>query len=291
MSKQNSYYIGIDGGGTRCRVRLCDEQLRTLASAEAGSANVFQDTQQAWQSVQQGLQLVAKAADISPNDLHNAVIVAGLAGAEVNSCAQAFLQQASELKNFTLLSDAQIACLGAHQGQEGAIFIIGTGTIGLAYKNQQWQQIGGWGFPLDDIGSGAWLGQQAVRAAIAQYDQLIPASTLTERVWHYFNEDKDRLIQWSQTATSGDYGKLAPLVTRAFCEQDAQAENIIFRQIAAIGTQLNQFAALDLPICLLGGLSEWLLPHLNRSLQSYLTPAKGDALSGALLYAKTRNLS
>ncbi|HAB26036.1 MAG TPA: N-acetylglucosamine kinase, partial [Pantoea sp.] len=35
------YYLGIDGGGTRCRARLIDAQGKVLAQAEGGPANVF----------------------------------------------------------------------------------------------------------------------------------------------------------------------------------------------------------------------------------------------------------
>ena len=34
------YYLGVDGGGTNCRVRLADENLKTLAEAKKGRANL-----------------------------------------------------------------------------------------------------------------------------------------------------------------------------------------------------------------------------------------------------------
>ena len=33
-------FLGIDGGGTRCRARLCDDAGRTLGEGTAGAANV-----------------------------------------------------------------------------------------------------------------------------------------------------------------------------------------------------------------------------------------------------------
>ena len=36
-------YLGIDGGGTRCRARLRDGEGRLLGEAEGGLANIYQD--------------------------------------------------------------------------------------------------------------------------------------------------------------------------------------------------------------------------------------------------------
>src|SRR3982751_5507018 len=34
------YYLGVDGGGTNCRIRLADENLVTLADANGGRSNL-----------------------------------------------------------------------------------------------------------------------------------------------------------------------------------------------------------------------------------------------------------
>ena len=34
------YYLGVDGGGTNCRIRLADENLVTLADAGGGRSNL-----------------------------------------------------------------------------------------------------------------------------------------------------------------------------------------------------------------------------------------------------------
>src|SRR5205809_891054 len=50
MSK-NELFLGVDGGGTRCRARLCDASGLKLAQAEAGPANIRLGLKEAFASV------------------------------------------------------------------------------------------------------------------------------------------------------------------------------------------------------------------------------------------------
>ncbi len=44
------------------------------------------------------------------------------------------------------MTDAHAACIGAHNGADGAIIIIGTGVVGYQTQNGEGVQVGGWGF-------------------------------------------------------------------------------------------------------------------------------------------------
>ena len=50
MSK-NELFLGVDGGGTRCRARLCDASGLKLAEAQAGPANIRLGLREAFASV------------------------------------------------------------------------------------------------------------------------------------------------------------------------------------------------------------------------------------------------
>jgi hypothetical protein len=39
----------------------------------------------------------------------------------------------------------------------------------------------------------------------------------------------------------------------------------------------------------MGGLSNWVSMNLEEHVKNHITPAKGDALTGAIQFAKTRN--
>lgn len=291
MTRNHAFYIGIDGGGTRCRARIADHQLNILGEAESGRANIFQDHKVAWRSFESAIEQANKDAGLSTEDLHQAHIVAGLAGAEVQSCVDQFKALNLCYSHLDILTDAQTACLGAHAIDDGAIYIIGTGSVGISWHNQQWRKIGGWGFPLNDIGSGAWLGFRALQSAIQQYDGLLETSELTEKVWTHFNHDMSQLLTWSSNATSGHYGQFAPLVTQAHERGEKIALEIVDQQIAHIEDQLNVLVKDDLPLCLMGGLSHWVADRLSEKLSQRLSNAKNDAITGALLYAHSRNPS
>lgn len=284
MSKE-SYFIGIDGGGTSCRARLANANGDILAEARAGSANIFQNADFAWASICTVVSDVFNAANIAEPAYSSCHIIAGLAGAGVQSKALAFSARGHRFGSFKVLTDAQIACLGAHDGQDGTILIVGTGTIGVSLQGGVWHRIGGWGFPLHDMGSGAWLGQQAIRYALNQKDGLVEATSFTENVWCLFDGQPEKLIEWSQTASSSDYGKIAPEVLAAYAKQDPHACKIIDHQIQLIEDQINLLTREGLSFCIMGGLSEWVQEHLPSGISNRISKPKGDALHGALTYA------
>ncbi|MHA7880577.1 MAG: glucosamine kinase nucleotide-binding domain-containing protein [Saccharospirillum sp.] len=288
QESDTALYMGIDGGGTACRARLADAQGKPLADARTGSANVYQDADQAWRSVDEATDQVLQKAGLPASDRARIRVVAGLAGSEIRRAAQAFLSQVTGFAAFELLNDGQIACVGAHAGQAGVMLVVGTGVIGLRWTAAGWHQVSGWGFPLDDIGSGAWLGQQAVRSALWQRDGLIDASGLTEAVWQVFDHQRDGLIGWAQSALSVDYGKLAPLVVDWYEQADPNAQQIVEQQRQRLGALLDALHQPGLPIVISGGLSDFVVRGLAEHHRQWLRPAQGDALDGALRLAQPK---
>jgi glucosamine kinase len=288
MTSHFNYLIGIDGGGTSCRARLSDTEGNVLGEATAGSANVFQNDALAWQSVLSCITQAISSANLPLSVAKDAYIVAGLAGAEVSSAVDKFLARVENIGHIDVLTDAQTACLGAHTLNDGAIYIVGTGTVGIALKNNEWQKVGGWGFPLNDEGGGAWLGMQAIKIALKQRDGLTKSSMLTDKVWQQFPKGVDELVAWSQHASSGDYGRFSPLVTQAYLEQDSHAQAIIEQQRTLLTEQISALTDGKTPLCLMGGLSGWVEQLLSQSLRQQLKSPDGDALTGALLLAQKR---
>ncbi|WP_320823822.1 BadF/BadG/BcrA/BcrD ATPase family protein [Reinekea sp.] len=289
MNRPDTHLIAIDGGGTTCRARIADTQGRILGEARAGSANIFQDVELAWRSVHQAVTEAFAHAGLAAGCAQSSVLVAGLAGAEAPSAAADFLQLAAgSFADISLLSDAQIACLGAHAGEDGTIFIVGTGAIGIALTHGTWQRVGGWGFPLNDLGSGAWLGQQALRAALEQRDGIIDTGLLTDSIWAIFPTGTEELIAWSQIAHSGDYASFAPLVLKARAGGDELATKLMSEQIALLSRQIRALPDSGRGLCMMGGLADKISTNLPQDILQRQVPALGDALAGALRYAQSR---
>lgn len=282
-------FMGIDGGGTSCRVRLADGDGQVLAEASAGSANVYQSVETSWASVDQATASVLQASGLQPADRKRLVVVAGLAGSEIESAAAAFMARPHGFDRFQLLNDGQIACVGAHDGDDGALLVVGTGVIGVSFQQGQWRQVSGWGFPLDDGGSGAWLGMQAVRHALWQRDGLIEGTELTRAIWALHHDSASGLIGWAQKARSVDYGKLAPLVMNWYDQADPIARQIVSDQLDILNRLLDALSPTPQPLVVMGGLAARVSPLLAERHRLQLRTAQGDALDGALRSAQTRS--
>lgn len=121
----------------------------------------------------------------------------GLAGTGVPKAVKEFLSKSHPFTTLSLKSDAYAACLGAHGGQDGAIIIIGTGVIGMRIQGKEMIQVGGWGFPHSDEGSGAWLGIEAVRLTLQAHDGRIEFSPLLRAILQKFDNDFPRFVTWA----------------------------------------------------------------------------------------------
>ncbi|WP_108123979.1 BadF/BadG/BcrA/BcrD ATPase family protein [Saccharospirillum mangrovi] len=279
-------YMGIDGGGTACRVRLADAQGRVLAEARSGSANVFQSADISWQSINEATELALQQADLPAQARQSLVVAAGLAGSEFDSASERFLAREHGFARFDLYNDGQIACVGAHGGDDGTLLIVGTGIIGFNFCAGEWRRVSGWGFPLDDAASGAWLGLQAVRKALAQRDGLADSTALTQAVWSHFDDSASGLIGWAQSARSVDYGLFAPLVTQGYVQGDVHAQAIVAEQINVLNAQLDALQQPMLPLVVQGGLADFVCPLLADRHRQLLRNPQGDALDGALSLAR-----
>jgi len=79
-----------------------------------------------------------------------------------------------------VLSDAQIAHLGALGGGAGVLILAGTGSIVIGRDRAgRWARAGGFGPLLGDEGSGFWLGRAWLRAT-TQGEDFLPARRLIQ---------------------------------------------------------------------------------------------------------------
>ncbi len=280
------YYLGIDGGGTRCRARLTDAQGVLLAQAEGGPANVFAAYDAAIGALDALIAQVTREARIAVARLH---IVAGLAGANVPSVQRRLTSWRPACASLRVVTDVEIACMGAHGGAPGAVFIVGTGSQGACWDGNSFTLLGGWGFALSDLGSGAILGQRALRLALLAHEAILPASSLTQRLMARFEDEAETLLLWSQQATTADWGSVVPEVFAAAQQGD-------FHGLALVRQSAEEIALMAQPLlarqsgklALMGGLAQPIAPYLPETLRRQLTTPQGDALSGALALARHR---
>lgn len=287
-----SLMLGIDGGGTHCRGRLTDSAGRLLAEAKGGPANVWSQFDAAIVAIEQVIDDLFAQANLPAEARDRTVIVAGLAGANVASVQTRLASWQPRCQARYLFTDVEIACAGAYAGAPGAVFIIGTGSQGAAWDGAHFTLLGGWGFALSDAGSGAILGQRALRLALLAHEEIVPGSALTQRIMASYQNSPEQLLIWSKQATPADWGCVVPEVFAAAQQGDVHGIALV-TQCAADIVQMVQplLARSHGKLALMGGLAEPIQAWLPADIAALLVPPQGDALSGALRLATQFSLT
>ena len=286
MSK-NELFLGVDGGGTRCRARLCDASGLKLAQTEAGPANIRLGLKEAFASVLDVTLTCLEQAHLSSQDLPRITACLALAGATAPSDLAAAKLHEQSFGRAVLTSDAHAACVGAHEGRDGAVVIAGTGSIGWAVVGGRHHRVGGWGLPISDEGSGAWLGVETLRRVLMAHDGRISWTPLLRAVFDRFGSDPHAIVGWVARALPRDLGSLAPIVVEHASRNDPAAAELLrlaASHLDAIAARLNALGASRL--ALLGGLAPSIEEWLSAGTRRRLVPPAGDAVDGALQLAR-----
>lgn len=282
--------VGVDGGATKCMVRVEDAAGTLLGQATSGPANIRISVNGTWSSIQQALDAILKPHGIDWRDSNHLFHAGmGLAGCEMQEAVRAFTQQAPvNFKTLKVVSDAHTACLGAHLGADGAIIIAGTGSVGFQLQQGKETRVGGWGFPQDDQGSGAWIGLQAFNATLRWLDGRLAENELVKAIFAHFDNDKTRLIAWSNQANSTAFATLVPIVMVQYQAGHPLAISILQQAAAAIDSigdalyRAQQPDTVALPCSLVGGVAPFLEPLLCDALRSRVRPLQAAPEVGAL---------
>lgn len=229
------YVIGVDGGGTETVGILANEHGLILSQGKVGATNYqVVGAERLKSEIHKLFQQMGVGPDKSTRKVSHVFI--GLAGVGRESDRKevsALFQNLPYLGNVTVESDAQVALSGAFSGEEGIIIIAGTGAICFGRdKNGPVVRSGGWGYLLGDEGSGYFIGQQAIIAALKDLDgrgektELRPA---IEKRYQLASIDEIIPKIYKQQIDRTEIAGLAPLVFGLAAENDAEAADIIRR--------------------------------------------------------------
>ncbi|WP_062226401.1 BadF/BadG/BcrA/BcrD ATPase family protein [Aureimonas frigidaquae] len=277
-------FLGVDGGGTRCRVRIRTRDAALVGEAVGGSANIFTDPVAARATIIETVAAALAAGGLGPERMADCSAGLGLAGANLAEVAARFDPSTLPFRRTVLRSDAIAACLGAHGGGDGGIAILGTGSAYVARAQGRDVIFGGWGFVVSDVGSGADIGRAALSAALLAADELAPTSPLLAAVLKAFEDSPAAIARFSGGARPVDFGRFAPMVWDAADAGDPVALDILAPRIAVVETALRRLLSLGAPaLCLLGGQAERYAARIGKGLQPSLRAPRADALEGALM--------
>ncbi len=286
MSDENStILVGIDGGGTGCRVAIADANRKTLGTAKGGPANPTYTPQEARDNILAAIDAARIDAGLDKPTLNAARAFIGLAGIRDADDAK-FIAQALPFARAKVVEDRITTVTGALAGGDGAVAAIGTGSFVARSTGDTTDYIGGWGFRLGDQASGAWLGHNLLKQVILCSEGVEPHSDLTRETLARYDDDAHKVYEFSNGATPAEFGHLAPLVVAAAARGDLIATSLmregadyIVKALNTLGYQPNE------PLCLTGGLGPHYTEFLPSSFAAHVVKPKGTALDGALLLA------
>ncbi|MBC5785690.1 ATPase [Ramlibacter sp. USB13] len=281
------YLIGVDGGGSGTRALVHSVRGGVVGTGSAGPSALQQGVPQAWDNVLAAVRQAFTSAGRDVPAWDRCVLAAGLSGVSHAPWRDAFLARDPGFAALDAETDSFTMLMGAHGGQPGAILIAGTGSIAEALRaDGSRATVGGWGFRVDDEGSGGWLGLQAVRHGLAAFDGRANTSPLARRVWMHCGDERETLQEWCGSAGQFEFAQLARAVFE--CEE---SDPVASRLLAQATSALEELAlAIDprgrLPLAVAGSIGERLAPRMRPFVRSRIVPAQAGPAEGALMLAR-----
>lgn len=277
------YLIGVDGGGTGTRVAVGLPDGSLLAYGQAGPSALGQGVGQAWQHILQATSSAFASVRMELPAWSACAMGAGLSGVSHRPWSEQFHAQNPGFARLVLDTDAHTMLLGAHGGRPGAMVAAGTGSVGeVLHPDGSRFQVSGWGFPVGDEGSGAWLGLRAMGLAQQALDHRAVLGPLAQRILERCGSSREALQAWCALARQFEYAQLARVVFDA-AASDPAADDLLNQAagaLEAIASALDPAQALPLAIC--GSIGEQLKHRLSQSTLARCVDARQDATYGAL---------
>lgn len=162
-----SYYIGVDGGGTKTTYALFDETKRLLGSLTGPGSNhenLAGGIPQAAETISEGLHALLRQEGKAPGDI--ARMLMGLAGIDHPYQHDAMCSEltARGWSRFEIYNDGFIVIKAGADNPAAIGYNTGTGTCCNAVDSRGHQmQLGGLGNATADKGNGVWIAEQAFR--------------------------------------------------------------------------------------------------------------------------------
>ena len=172
--------IGIDVGGTKNELVLCEDDGRVLRHMITRGSNASEFGEE------RACEIIAVQVHVLTNgydEAHVNALYAGLAGGaapqsrkNIHGYLTTLLPKIARIDNGSDALNGLYAGLGV---RDGMVVIAGTGTSAFVRRGSKLEQVGGWGYLIDDAGGGYALGRAVLNAAYRDYDGRGESTILT----------------------------------------------------------------------------------------------------------------
>ncbi|MFZ4848877.1 MAG: N-acetylglucosamine kinase [Caldilinea sp.] len=243
-----AWYLGVDGGGTKTEVAICDAQGHIVGWGQGGAAGIDSvGAATATISLRTALSAALQQAGLPAEaPLTGAFFgMAGVVSPEDRAIVHSIAGHLGLHGTVNVDHDIRIALAGGLAGRPGIALISGTGSscFGINARGERWQS-GGWGHLIADEGSSYWLGCNAIRLAIGTYDGRWQ-SALLEPVQQRLGLKEMTDIHhrlYTQGLTKSELAAFAPLVVEAAQAGDLPAQQVLRRGMADLAQMVEAVA-------------------------------------------------
>ena len=224
-----TFYLGIDGGGTKTKFLLGDEECIRAEATTAGS-NILRTGQEAVRdALLRGIDDVCTSAGITQDDISR--VVGGIAGSSNEEVRTALVEILRERisGDVTVVGDMVIAHHAALEGRPGVLVNAGTGSIAYGRNKQnQTARAGGWGFAISDEGSGHCIGRAAIATAMRSFDAGVHQDFVHHLVTALGVERPEQLAAFANSTANPDFAQVFPIIV-SIAELGDESAQLILR--------------------------------------------------------------
>jgi N-acetylglucosamine kinase-like BadF-type ATPase len=283
-----TYYIGIDGGGTKTEGVLTDADGRVLSRSFGTASNPNDVTPEGAVTVLSRLVTdLLDAAGLTAEALPEISLFGGIAGG-INGrdvLLEGLRASFPALGAVDIASDVHIFMMGEYPEGNGCCIICGTGSVCFLRCGDEVIRIGGWGYLLDSGGSGYDMGRDGLEAALRAHDGRGEKTLLSELLTAHLGAPVHQRITEIYQNGKPYIASCAPLIFQAAREGDRVALRILERNAAALATYVEAAwgwlsrkgqANGSLPVVMGGSISEKCAPLWQEMITEKL-PASGPA--------------
>ncbi len=233
------YLLGVDGGATKTLAAVLDLQEQTLHVGHAGPSNedsVGPDA--AVDALIAAADEAIEAAGIGRGEVGAGVLA--IAGTSTESIASNLRRHRDD--GWIVVNDVVGAWATVNAGGPAVAAIAGTGSnvFAVGPGGRSWRT-GGWGHLLGDEGSGYWLGNESIRAALHDRDGSGPATRLGEIASSFFGvPDIEAVVTlvYSKPLSKSEIAALAVQTGKLADEGDEVARELYERGAELLGGQI-----------------------------------------------------
>lgn len=212
MSK--TYFLGIDGGGTKTEFVLVDEMGVIVARAIGGASSIDTIT------YEESMKSITVTFTLLKTDVKVSRIFAGIGGIASEFDSERYAEQLRKLP--FVAEDAIIevkndvyAALASGRGTlEGMTLILGTGSVCFGVRDGVSWRCGGYHFKEGDAGSAFDLGFMALKYYARVLDGRYEPSEFSEAIKNHLGiDDFSRLVTYFDHLNRTQVAQIAPIVT------------------------------------------------------------------------------